>query len=196
MPEFRSPWRLIAAPRTEMPRFLLHPDAIHATFNRFVLPWVGLRSLAIFLRSCAVKAYLPGLILALFALLLQLMTWMCFAWTLIACCRLWSIALSERQAFALSTAISLPLWLGGIFYLLPEDPPLTWMLGRLAVVACSGWGVLMLSQVDWPNAPAPPKKQILLAGAAVAYVVIYGLFFVATGLLCWLFLWLLGASTR
>lgn len=182
---------MIRAPHRNMPLFLRHPPAVHTTFARWAVPLVGLRSVAILARCWAQGAFVPGVIVAVAALALQLLTWGCFGWMLVVLTRLGHFQLTERQAFALATAVSVPLWLGGVFYLVPEEPPALFVVGRLAVFLCGTWGVVMLAHANWANSPPLRRRRALLLAAGCGYGVIYALFFVTTGLLATLaaFLW-------
>jgi hypothetical protein len=189
--ELSRMWHLICYPGRDMPLFLEHPPAVHATFARSVVPAVGVRSAAILVRSWAQGAWAAGVIMAVAAVALQLLSWACFGWLLVLLTRLGHLHLTERQAFALSTAVSVPLWLGGVFYLLPEEPPALFVLGRLAVLACGAWGVVMLAHARWTHAPSPRRRHALVLAGGVGYSAIYALFWAAIGLLTTLvtFVW-------
>jgi hypothetical protein len=181
--EIRRMVHLVRRPHQSMPSFFDHPPAVHLSFARCVVPLVGVRPVAIFLRSWVQSAPLAGVVMAVAALALQLLTWACFGWALVLLTRLCGYTTRERQAFALSTVVSVPLWLGGVFYLVPEDPPALFFAARLAVLACGSWGVVLLAYAPFAGASQMrPKRAAFVALSSASYVIIYALFFVTTGL--------------
>lgn len=182
--DIRRMVHLVRTPHQTMPFFFDHPPAVHLSFARLVVPLALVRPLAIILRSWAQSAFVPGLVMAIAALCLQVLSWACFGWALVGLTRLWGYKTTERQAFALSTAVSAPLWLGGVLYLVPEEPPVLFAVCRLLVLLCGAWGVVMLAYAPFAGTgQIATKRAALVALASATYAIIYTLFFVTTGLL-------------
>ncbi|MBI5511470.1 MAG: hypothetical protein HY903_22145 [Deltaproteobacteria bacterium] len=121
------------------------PQTPITLFVETALPLMMIRTAAVLLRSLLFGSLRPGLVLAVGSLALQLGAWLGLALVLPAIARQFYAELKDRDAHALATYASVPIWLAGVFYLLPEEawPVLLW--SRLLVLVVGLYGLYILA---------------------------------------------------
>ncbi len=185
MRSFRDPAGLLA-------ERLVEPLPAHAALLATITPLALIRPLAVLLRSLLGGAPLPGFVLGLGSFALQIGTWLGLALVLPTLARQFEAEIDDRRAFALTTYASMPLWVAGVLFLVPEDPALAFVWSRLLATLVSAWGLVIMHRGLVQIGVAQGARMPLLGGIGVAALVIYGVLFVLLGVTSHIVLFVLG----
>lgn len=167
---------------------LENAEAPSAFFLRFATPLIAIRSAAVMARGFIAGEALVGFVLALGNFILQMGAWLAVSFTLPVVVKQFGSQMEDRTGFAITSYISAPLWLAGILYVVPEEPPLTFFWSRALVAFLAGFGVyvgyrsLELLEVK--------GRSAVLAAMVGIYVVSYLFLFGLVGLSTTLFLFI------
>ncbi len=172
---------LLRGPGTFLERHIHEPQSPHTLLVAVAAPLIALRSLAVLAPSFIAGRPLVGVVLALGNFVLQLGTWLGLALVLPTLCRQAQVTLPERVAFVLATYASVPLWLAGALYVLPEDPAFVWLWSRALVLAVAVYGAFVISRGLAVLGVATKVRTALSLGAAVAAATLYFLLFILLG---------------
>ena len=164
---------LLKDPHRFLEEHLKESDTAFVLFVQVALPLMAIRAAAVLARSLFFGALLPGVVLATGSLALQIGVWLGLALVLPAIARQFHAEVRDRDAFALITFASVPMWLAGIFYVAPEELGFLTIWMRLLVFAVALYGVYILARgllalgLDTKALPA------ILTATAVAFVTLY-----------------------
>ena len=164
---------LLREPHHFLEEHLKDPDTAFVLFLQTALPLMTLRAAAVLLRSILFGALLPGIVLAIGSLALQIGVWLGLALVLPAIARQFHAEVKDRDAFALITFASVPMWLAGILFVAPEELWFFTIWSRLLVFAIALYGLYILARgllllgIDAKALPA------LLAATGVAFFTLY-----------------------
>ena len=135
--------RILRSPHRTMGDALHDVPSPNTTFLSSVAPLAAIRPLAALVGSILVSAPLPGFVLALGYFAMQSGFWLILSLALPTLVRQFRGEITDRQAFALVSYASAPLWLAGIVYVVPEDPPIVFLWSRLIVGLLALYGLLI-----------------------------------------------------
>lgn len=182
---------LLLSPEDAIRELLADERPPSQLLSSHVVPLVSLRSIAVLLQSTLAGSFVVGLVLAVTNFALQLGVWLSVSLALRVLAKQFGAAMTDRQAFVLTMTASIPLWLAGIFYLVPPDPPVLFYWSRALVLLAGSFGALIflrgLSVLDIE------KRAQIVGTAALAYTLVYFVLFAALGLSSHVFLFMLGA---
>jgi len=173
---------LLSGPAAFLEPRLKTPEAARHLLVATVSPLCALRALAVLLRSLLAGTPFVGLVLALGNFAMQVGAWLGLALVLPALARQFRVTLSEPVAFVLATYASVPLWLAGVFYVLPEDPWLVFVWSRAVVLAVALYGLIILDRGLLGLDLAGKLRSALVTGIAVASLTLYLLLFIVFGI--------------
>jgi hypothetical protein len=175
MRSFRDPRGLLA-------ERLVEPAPAHAALLVAITPLAAIRPVAVLLRSLVEGAPLPGVVLGLGSFALQIGTWLGLALVLPALARQFEAEIDDKRAFALVTYASLPLWVAGVLFLIPEDPALVWVWSRLLAALVAAWGLVIMHRGLVQLGVRDEARMPLVGGFGVAALVLYLVLFVVFGI--------------
>jgi hypothetical protein len=89
--------------------------------------------------------------------------------------------IDDRQAFALATYASIPMWLAGIFYVVPEDYWLLFLWSRGLVLVVAVFGLVIMHRGFAALEVNRKVRAPLLVGLSIAFLTGYGLLSVLVG---------------
>lgn len=188
-----------------MVALLREPDAflsLHFQHERPVLhelitwflPALAVRPAAVFLRSLLIDVPSTALVLAISSFVLQLAAWLIVGSLLPPLARSFELHLQERDGLLFTGFASIPLWLAGALFIVPDTIPAAFWWSRILVfvlalygafIAYRASGVLGAGEGRWP----------LVAAFAVFYTATYFVLFVLVGLSSHATLWALGSAS-
>lgn len=177
-------------PHELMHRRLEAPPAWQHLVVTTILPLMAIRPVAVLLRSVAQGRPVAGMVLGASSLVLQLGCLVALAVVLPTVIRQFRGELSERRAFVLAAYASIPLWIAGCLYLVPEEPAWLLLASRAAVVVAASWGLYLL-HVGLEEAEVH-SRQLIVGAVAGAYVTLYVVLFALLGLSSHVMLFILG----
>jgi hypothetical protein len=135
----------------------------------------------VLLRSILAGSPMTGIVLGLGSLALQLGAWLGLGLVLPAVARQFKAELPDPQAFVLATYTSIPLWLAGLLYVVPEDPWLVFLWSRGLVLLVALYGLALMQRGFAVLEINRKIRTPLLASMGVAYFLLYILLFVLVG---------------
>jgi hypothetical protein len=188
----REIWAALRAPRQVLAEPLQRPPSPQVLFVGTVTPLAAIRGVAVLLRSVVGGSFLPGVVLGLGHFVLQLGVWLGVGLVLPALARQFGQKLDDRQSFTLATYASIPIWLAGVFYVVPEDYwlALVWSRGLVFAISLAGLyvmqGGLAVLEVN-RKARAP-----FLLSLAIAYLILYAILTLLIGIAANLVLYVVG----
>ncbi|MEE8408696.1 MAG: hypothetical protein V3T05_03745, partial [Myxococcota bacterium] len=111
---------------------------------RIVTPLVAVGALAVLVRSLIAGTVLPGVVLGIGTLALQIGAWLGLALVMPAIAHQFHAEVSDRHSFAIATYASVPLWIAGLLYIVPEDPWFIFIWSRALVLLIALLGLVLL----------------------------------------------------
>lgn len=171
---------------------LTEPPVPRSLFYNRVIPLAAVRPVAVLLRSVVGGTPLPGAVVGLGSFALQIGTWLGLALVLPALARQFHAEISDRQAFSLTTYASMPVWLAGAFYAVPEEPAFLFLWSRTLVLLVAVFSIYLIRQGIVALGVRRKMQLPLLGGITVAAVLIYGLLFMALGISSHVALYVIG----
>ena len=153
-----------------------------------VTPWAAIRPAAVFLKSLFTNAVGAGIILGLGSFALQVGTWLGLSLVVPAIARQCQVSIDERRGFALITYASLPFWLAGALFIIPEEPALLYIWSRSLLALVAVFCIYLLRQGLVALEVEASARMPLLGGIAAAAVLIYGVLSVMMGIMSHLLL--------
>jgi hypothetical protein len=188
----RQIWAVTRHPSTFLDAAFAQPPTPRQLLLGTVTPLVAVRAVAVFVRSLFVGAALPGFVLGTGSFVLQLGTWLGLALVIPAIARQYSTEIEEHRSFALATYASLPLWLAGLLYVIPEDPWFLFLWSRVLALVVSLYGFYILRRgLVALNVERKVRTPITIA-VAVGYATLYLLLFILLGIAQHVVLYVLG----
>ncbi len=190
-------------------RALLHllrePDgflALHLGHERPVMPQVLawfvpamlVRAAAVFLRSAIMDAPTTAMVLATGSFALLLGAWLGVGLVLPALGRQFQTPLLERDALLLAGFASVPLWLAGALFVVPETSPIAVWWSRSLVFVLALYGLFIVHRALAVLGARDDARWPLVAAIAATYAAIYLVLFVLIGVTSHAVLFLVGAS--
>jgi hypothetical protein len=194
----RRRWRDVVALLREPDAFLSlhfrHERPMLAELFTWFLPALAVRPLAVLIRSLVIDAPSTALVLAASSFLLQLGAWLLVGSVLPVLAGQFETRFGERDGLLFTGFASIPLWLAGALFVVPELVPWAFWWSRILVFVLALYGafialrasiVLGAGEGRWP----------LVAAFAATYSAVYAFLFVLVGLSSHAALWALGAPT-
>ncbi len=183
---------------------LREPDgflALHLRHERPLLPQVLtwflppllVRPAAVFARSAIMDAPDTATVLAASSFALLLGAWLGVGLVLPALARQFQTPLLERDALLLAGFASVPLWLAGALFVVPETSAIAFWWSRSLVLVLALYGAFIVHQALAVLGAREDARWPLTVAVAAAYVVIYAVLFVLVGLSSHAVLFILGA---
>ena len=181
----RTPWAelraLVQSPKELLAARLADPPPPQWLLAWRVGPWAAVRPAAVLLRSLVAGTPLAGFVLGLGSFALQVGTWLGLALVLPALARQFHADIGERQAFTLATYASIPLWLAGVLFVVPEEPDLLFVWSRLLVMLVATFS-LYITRLSLAALGVERRQQLPLLGViAAAAILIHGTLYVLLG---------------
>lgn len=173
---------LLRRPEALVPQYLADPPSIKALVRHPCIGWMLLRSGAIVVRDTLMHLFWPGLVMATGSFILQAGTWAGLVYALPPLLRPYHISLSHRQAAVLATLLCGPVWIGGIAFILPEEPLVLLLLSRAVIVTCAVVGARLFEKALHGVHCEAPARLPAVASAAAAYAIVYLALFVVVGI--------------
>jgi hypothetical protein len=164
---------LLREPHEFLEDHLREPETAFVLFVQVALPLIAIRAVAVLGRSILFGSMFAGVVLAVGSLALLIGVWLGLALVLPAVARQFQVVVKDRDAFALVTFASVPMWLAGLFYLAPEESWFFSVWSRLLVFVVASYGVYILARglmvlgVDKKALPG------ILTATAIAFVTLY-----------------------
>lgn len=177
----RDIWSVLRHPRAFLGERLAGPLAPSALFVGTVTPLAAVRGVAVVLRSVIAGSLLPGVVLGLGSFVLQLGVWLGLGLVLPALARQFGEEIDDRRGFALATYASVPMWLAGVLYVIPEDFWLLFLWSRGLVLVISLFGLYILHRGFSVLEINRKVRGPLLLGLSIAYLTTYVLLSVLVG---------------
>ncbi len=183
---------------------LREPDgflALHHKHERPLLPQVLtwflppmlVRPAAVFARSAIMDAPDTATVLAASSLALLLGAWLGVGIVLPALARQFQTPLLERDALLVAGFASVPLWLAGALFVVPETSAIAFWWSRSLVLVLALYGAFIVHQAVGVLGAREDARWPLTVAIAAAYAVIYAVLFVLVGLSSHAVLFILGA---
>ncbi len=183
---------------------LREPDgflALHLKHERPLLPQVLtwflppmlVRPAAVFARSAIMDAPDTATVLAASSFALLLGAWLGVGLVLPALARQFQTPLLERDALLVAGFASVPLWLAGALFVVPETSTIAFWWSRSLVLVLALYGAFIVHQALAVLGAREDARWPLTVAVAAAYVVIYAVLFVLVGLSSHAVLFILGA---
>lgn len=161
-------------------------------FARLVAPATSVRALAVLIRSLVLGAITTGVVLGVGGFILQVGTWVAVSLAVPSIARALEVEISDRQSLTILALASIPLWLAGALYAVPEDTFLFyWSRSLVILVALYG---LYIAYRGFSIVTDKTEARIyltLLVGGV--YVAVYLVLFMLLGLLSHLVLFLVAS---
>lgn len=180
------------APQRFVAERLANPAPLQELLVRVVSPLASIRAVAVLLRSVVVGSTVSGVVLGLGSFMLQIGTWFAVCLILPTLARQFNETVDERQAFALTTYASVPLWVAGLLYTVPEELSVVFVWSRLAVLLVALYGLYVM-YVGLALVEIQQKARLPLLGTiALAYLIIYAVLFTLLGITSHIAIFLLG----
>ena len=164
---------LLKEPHRFLEEHLREPPTGFVLFVQVALPLMSIRAAAVLGRSVLFGSIFPGIVLAIGSFALQVGVWLGLALVLPAVARQFHAVVHDRDAFALATFASVPIWLAGLFYFAPEEMLFFSIWSRLLAFAVGSYGVYILARglmvlgVDNKALPG------VLTATVIAFVTMY-----------------------
>lgn len=174
---------LIRTPQTFLRERLEEGQPPQVLLITRVTPWGVIRPVAVFLKSALSGAAGAGVVLGLGSFALQVGTWLGLALVVPAIARQCQTTINDRQGFALITYASLPFWVVGGLYIIPEEPAFLYYWSRSLLALVGLFCLYLVRQGLLALDVAPPARLPLLAGIAAAGFLIYGVLSVMMGIM-------------
>ncbi|MEO0815552.1 MAG: YIP1 family protein [Myxococcota bacterium] len=184
--------RIFRDTRSFLEERLSEPEAPSTLFVRFVTPLVLIRSVAVLLRGLLIGDPAAGIVLALGNFVLQMGVWLAISFALPVLVKQFGSRMDDQGGFAVMSYASVPLWLAGALYIVPEEPPFTFFWSRSLVAACAGFGVYVLYRGF--QVLEIRRKSILVPAVVVGYSITYLFLFGLVGLSSTILLLIVRAS--
>ena len=173
---------LVRSPKAILEERLRGSELPQVQFLLLVTPLVAIRPVMILFRSILSGTPLPGFVVGLGSFAQLCGAWLATALVLPAVLKQVGTEIDEHQSYTLTTYGSIPLWVAGVLYLLPEEPSFVFWWTRLLVLLISsyGWYLFVLGM---RILGMPKKSEYWAVGAtAVAVFTIYAVLSVLFGL--------------
>lgn len=185
---------LLAKPDVLFAAHLRAPPSPRRLFAELVAPLAAIRSLAELSSSLLVDEPFVGVVVGVSSFVLQIGAWLALTRLLPALAHQLRLELNHTQARLLATYASVPLWLAGVLYAVPEAPAATHQLSRVAVFLLALLGASIvhrgLRALGWDT----PARSALTFGTGFTYTAIYGLLTFVLGVAASVILYLSGRS--
>lgn len=178
----RDIWSVARHPGRFLETALAAPPSPRALLLGTVTPLVAIRAVAVLVRSLVVGAALPGFVLGTGSFALQLGAWLGLALVMPAIARQFDAAIEEDQSFALATYASVPLWIAGLLYVVPEDPWFLFLWSRGLVLALGSYGLYIFRRGLVALQVERKTRTPMTAAVALSYATLYVLLFVLLGI--------------
>lgn len=184
---------------------LRDPDAFLAAHLRAgrplwpqVLAWfvpvVLVRPAAVFVRSLVMDIPVTALVLAGGSLALQVGAWLAVGSVLPPLARQFGASLHERDGLLLAGFMSVPLWLAGALFVVPETIALAFWSSRILVFVLALYGLFIAFRAFIVLGASVEARWPLVTALAAAYIAVYVVLIVLIGPSTHVALWLLGAK--
>lgn len=184
----RSPERTLRAQ-------LAAPMSPKEQLLRLVAPAATVRAAAVLVRSLILGAITTGVVLGLGSFILQVSTWLAVSLAVPAIARSLHVEISDRQSLTILALASIPLWLAGALYAVPEDALLFfWSRSLVVLVALYGGYIAYRGFAILIERRETRVYLTLLVGAT--YVGVYLVLFTLLGLLSHIVLFFVTAMTH
>jgi hypothetical protein len=178
----RDIWAVARHPARFLETALAAPLSPRELLLGTVTPLVAIRAVAVLVRSLIFGAALPGFVLGTGSFVLQLGAWLGLALVMPAIARQFDAELAENQSFALATYASVPLWLAGLLYVIPEDPWYIFLWSRGLVLAIGSYGLYILRRGLVALQIERKTRTPMTAAVALSYATLYLLLFILLGI--------------
>lgn len=182
---------LVRAPRGLLAERLRAPLSPRLLLVGTVLPLALVRPAAVLVRSIVTGHPVAGVVLGTGSVALQLGCWVALALALPPLAKQFGATIDERQGLLLATYASIPLWLAGVLYLVPEEPWSLFVWSRFLVSLAALYGLYLLTL--GLEALAVNSRRFIVGAATATYLMVYFVLFVLLGLGSHVALFVLGA---
>ena len=192
---YRDIWAVLRDPRQFLAGALARPVAPQTLFVSTVTPLAAIRGVAVLLRSVFAGSLLPGAVLGLGSFVLQLGVWLGLGLVLPALARQFGEEIDDRQGFALATYASIPMWLAGALYVVPEDYWIMFVWSRGLALAISLVGLFIMHRGFAALEINRKVRAPLLLGLSIAYLTAYVSLSVLVGVAAHIVLYVVAPAT-
>jgi hypothetical protein len=194
----RRRWRDVVTLLREPDAFLSlhfeHERPMVTELFTWFLPALLVRPIAVLLRSFLMDLPSTALVLAASSFLLQLGAWLAVGSLLPVLARQLETQLGERDGVLLTGFASIPLWLAGALFIVPETVPWGFWSSRMLVFVLALYGAFIAFRATIVLGAPHESRGPLVAAFAATYTAVYAMLFVLIGLSSHLVLWALGAT--
>lgn len=188
-------WILARHSRQFLVERLADPPAPQNLLVRIVTPLVAIRALAVAVRSLISGTLLPGIVLGTGTLALQIGAWFGLGLVMPAIGRQFHAEVSDRQSFAIATYASVPLWLAGILYVVPEDPWFLFIWSRAVALLIGLLGLVLLRRSFSTLGVERKMRTPLAIATGGAYLTLYVFLSIVLGVASHIVLFVLALAT-
>lgn len=157
------------------------------------MPALMVRPAAVLLRSLVIEAPTTAAVLAASSLILQIGTWVAFSLALPVLGRQFDVHLRERESLLLTGFASLPLWVAGALFVVPETIPLAFLWSRTLVLLLALLGAHIAYRGLGVVGARAEARLPLAAAMTATYGAVYLVLFVLLGVSSHALLYLLTA---
>jgi hypothetical protein len=175
----------------------LQPDRslLRETFVWFA-PAMGVRPLAVLVRSLILDAPATAVVLTISSLVLQVGVWLSVGLVLPVVAHQFQTTMREREGLLLAGFASLPLWFAGALFLVPETAPVpVFWWSRLLVFILALYGVYIVFRALVVLSVRREVRVPLVTAMGVTYVALYFVLFVLLGISSHIMLFIFGSSS-
>jgi hypothetical protein len=186
-------WRALRDPSGHWRAILPCQSTSAALFGSVALPLSAVAGVAVLIRSLLASSLLPGIVLGVGSVVLQLGCWLGLGLLLPALARQFKVELSNRDAFALATWALVPMWLAGVVLVVPEVGWMVTIWSRILLLIGSLYGLVIFYHGISALGAERPVRPPIVAAAGTATLVLYLVLSASLGLTSHLVLFLLSA---
>ncbi|MBN1960417.1 MAG: hypothetical protein JW841_05685 [Deltaproteobacteria bacterium] len=149
----------------------------------YFIPPLAIRPITVFLRSLILDAPTTAIILAISSFILQAGVWLILGAILPTMVHQFQTQIREREALLITGFASLPLWLSGALFLVPDTAPLSlFFVSRLFVFILALYGAFIAYRAFTVLGVKREACAPILAVFSAAYAVLYFILFVVIGI--------------
>lgn len=186
-------WRFLRNIDDYLGERLVAPSPPSELFLRWVTPLSLIRTTAVFLRGVWVGDLSAAMVLATGNFAHLIGVWLTTGFVLPVITKQFGETINDSSSFAVVTYASVPLWLAGILYVIPEETSFLfiWSRGLVALIGLSGIYVLHRALCVL----GLRARILIVVATTLSFAVAYGFLFMVAGLSSMLLMFLLRTAT-
>ncbi len=172
---------------------LRHDRALWPQILTWFLPPMLVRPAAVFVRSAIIDAPDTATVLAAGSFALLVGAWLGVALVLPALGRQFQTPMLERDAMLVAGFASVPLWLAGALFVVPETSPIAFWWSRSVVFVLALYGIFIVHHAVGVLGGREDARWPLVVAISAAYAAIYFVLWFLVGVSSHAVLFILGA---